>query len=131
MQSVETLESVAHATLNMLEAVRSTDLPTRLYNAASSECFGESSAANPAHELTPLRPRSPDCVAKATVFWEVVNYREAYGLSACSGIPFNHEAPFRPARFVTRKVVQTACRIAAGSRERMQIGAGHVKRDWG
>jgi GDPmannose 4,6-dehydratase len=131
MQPVETLESIAHATLNLLEAVRFTNLPTRLYNAASSECFGESSAAEPAHELTPFRPRSPYGVAKATAFWEVANYREAYGLFACSGILFNHESPFRPARFVTRKVVQTACRIAAGSRERMQIGSIHIKRDWG
>ncbi len=131
MQPVETLESIAHATLNLLEAVRFTNLPTRLYNAASSECFGESTATDPANELTPFRPRSPYGVAKATAFWEVANYREAYGLFACSGILFNHESPFRPARFVTRKVVQTACRIAAGSKERMQIGAIHVRRDWG
>ncbi len=131
MQPVETLESIAYATLNLLEAVRFINRPVRIYNAASGECFGESSAENPANEDSPFRPRSPYGVAKATAFWEVANYREAYGLYACSGILFNHESPFRPTRFVTRKVVRAACRIAAGADERLAIGSTLIKRDWG
>lgn len=131
MQPVETLESIAHATLNLLEAIRFLGQPTRLYNAASGDCFGDTSAAQPATETTPFRPRSPYGVAKAAAYWEVANYREAYGLFACSGILFNHESSLRPSRFVTRKVVQAACRIAAGAAETLQIGATHVKRDWG
>lgn len=130
-QPVETLESIAFGTLNLLEALRFTGGPTRLYNAASSECFGESSADAPATETTPFHPRSPYGVAKATAFWTVANYREAYGLFASSGILFNHESPLRPERFVTRKVVRAAVRIAAGSDEKLKLGALHVIRDWG
>lgn len=131
MQPVETLESIAHATLNLLEAIRFVGKPVKLYNAASGDCFGETTSAAPANELSQFRPRSPYGVAKAAAFWEVANYREAYGLFACSGILFNHESSLRPARFVTRKVVQAACRIAAGSREKLSLGALNVKRDWG
>ena len=131
MQPVETLESIAHATLNLLEAIRFAGRKVRLYNAASGDCFGDSSAKHPATETSQFRPRSPYGVAKAAAFWEVVNYREAYGLHACSGILFNHESALRPARFVTRKVVKTACRIAAGSEEKLMIGETRVKRDWG
>lgn len=131
LQPVETLESIAQGTLNLLEAVRFLDRPVRLYNAASSECFGETTAAKPATESSSFRPRSPYGVAKAAAFWEVANYREAYDLFACSGILFNHESPFRPSRFVTRKVVKSACRIAAGNKERLRIGQTSVTRDWG
>lgn len=130
-QPVETLESIAYGTLNLLEAVRFLGKPVRLYNAASGDCFGETSAAAPATETSPFRPRSPYGVAKAAAYWEVANYREAYGIYACSGILFNHESSLRPARFVTRKVVQAACRIAAGSPEKLKIGETRVKRDWG
>ena len=82
-QPVETLESIAQGTLNLLEAIRFTGRPTKLYNAGSSECFGNTE--EPADEKTPFHPRSPYAVAKATAFWEVVNYRQAYGLFACSG----------------------------------------------
>jgi GDPmannose 4,6-dehydratase len=70
-------------------------------------------------------------VAKSAAFWAVANYRESYGLFACSGILFNHESPLRPARFVTRKIVGTACRIAAGSGERLKLGNIAIARDWG
>ena len=131
MQPVETLESIAHGTLTLLEAVRFLGKPVRLYNAASGDCFGETSAAAPATETSPFRPRSPYGVAKAAAFWEVANYREAYGIYACSGILFNHESSLRPARFVTRKVVQASCRIANGSGEKLKIGETRVQRDWG
>lgn len=128
-QPVETLESNALGALNLLEAIRFLGEPVRLYNACSGECFGE--VGDPADETTPFRPRSPYAVAKATAFWEVANYREAYRLFACSGILFNHESPLRPERFVTRKIVAAACRIAAGSRERLRLGNLNVRRDWG
>jgi GDPmannose 4,6-dehydratase len=130
-QPVETLESISFGTLNLLEALRFIGGPTRLYNAASSECFGETPELAPATEDTPFHPRSPYGVAKATAFWTVANYREAYGLFASSGILFNHESPLRPERFVTRKVVGAAVRIAAGSDEKLKLGALHVIRDWG
>jgi GDPmannose 4,6-dehydratase len=129
-QPAEALESIAFGTLNLLEAVRMLRRPVRLYNASSSECFGDVEGA-PADETTPFRPRSPYGVAKAAAFWQVASYREAYGLFACSGILFNHESPLRPERFVTQKVVAAACRIAAGSRERLKLGDLTIRRDWG
>lgn len=129
-QPVETLESVGIGTINLLEAIRFVDLPVRFYNAGSSECFGDTNG-QPADENTPFRPRSPYGVAKATAFWEVANYREAYGIHACSGILFNHESPLRPERFVTRKIVSAACRIAGGSKEKLQLGNIDICRDWG
>jgi GDPmannose 4,6-dehydratase len=84
-----------------------------------------------ADENTAFRPRSAYAVAKAAAFWEVANYREAYGLFACSGILFNHESPLRPERFVTQKIVATACRIAAGSNEKLCLGNVSIQRDWG
>lgn len=129
-QPVETLDSIATGTLNLLEAIRFTGLPIKLYNAGSSECFGETKEQG-ADETTPFHPRSPYAVAKATAFWEVANYREAYGLFACSGILFNHESPLRPARFVTQKIVAAAVRIAGGSKESLTLGNMSIQRDWG
>ena len=129
-QPVETLESHAVATLNLLESLRFMKLDARFYSAGSSECFGDTGTAA-ADENTPFRPRSPYAVAKATAFWEVANYREAYGLYACTGILFNHESPLRPERFVTQKIVRTAARISAGSAERLRLGNLDIGRDWG
>ena len=128
-QPVETLESISVGTLNLLEAIRFTGKPIKLYNACSSECFGD--IADGADEQTPFRPRSPYAVAKAAAFWEVANYREAYSLFACTGVLFNHESPLRPERFVTRKIISAACRIAAGSGEMLQLGNISIARDWG
>ena len=88
-QPVETLESNSVGTLNLLEAIRFLDKPIKLYNAGSSECFGDTGDAA-ATETTAFRPRSPYAVAKSAAFWLVANYREAYGMFACSGILFNH-----------------------------------------
>lgn len=129
-QPVETLESIGLGTLNLLEAIRFIERPVRFYNACSSESFGDT-GGKAATEATPFRPRSPYAVAKATAFWEVANYREAYGLFACSGILYNHESPLRPERFVTRKVVAAACRIANGSGEKLKLGNVEIERDWG
>jgi len=129
-QPVETLESISVGTLNLLEAIRFSNLPIRFYNAGSSECFGDTGSVA-ADELTPFRPRSPYGVAKAAAFWQVANYREAYQLHASTGILFNHESPLRPERFVTQKIVATACRIANGSRETLKLGNIDIARDWG
>ena len=129
-QPVETLESISVGTLNLLEAIRFTSRPIRFYSAGSSECFGNTSDI-PADEDTPFRPRSPYAVAKAAAFWEVANYRDAYNIFACTGILFNHESPLRPERFVTKKIVNTALRIATGSPEKLKLGNIEIARDWG
>ena len=87
-QPVETIDSIMHGTINILEAIRFLGLETRFYNASSSECFGNTVV--PADETTPFQPRSPYAVGKAASFWAVANYREAYNLFACSGLLFNH-----------------------------------------
>lgn len=129
-QPVETLESISVGTLNLLEGIRFLNPAIRFYNAGSSECFGDSDG-EPADEETPFRPRSPYAVAKSAAYWQVANYREAYGLYACSGILFNHESPLRPERFVTQKIVRAACRIALGTEGRLQLGNLDIQRDWG
>jgi len=129
-QPTETFASVGLGTLNLLEALRTLKFGARFYNACSGECFGDTGEAR-ADELTPFRPRSPYGVAKASAFWTVANYREAYNLYACSGILFNHESPLRPRRFVTRKITQAAKRIALGVKQRLVLGNLAVSRDWG
>jgi len=129
-QPVETYESVSIGTLNLLEAIRMLELPVKFYNAGSSECFGNTNGEK-ATEETPFRPRSPYAVAKAAAFWQVANYREAYGLYACSGLLFNHESPLRPERFVTQKIVYEACKIKAGKQDKMLLGNISVRCDWG
>lgn len=129
-QPAETIQSVVIGTLNMLEACRMVDKQIRFYHAGSSECFGDTQG-HPANEKTPFNPRSPYAVAKASAFWLVNNYREAYNLYACTGILFNHESPLRPARFVTQKIISTTKRIAAGSGETLTLGRMDISRDWG
>jgi GDPmannose 4,6-dehydratase len=127
---VETYESIALGTLNLLEAIRFLEIEIKSYHASSSECFGNT-AEHPATEETPFRPRSPYAVAKSTAFWTTANYREAYHLFACSGILFNHESPLRPERFVTRKIVRSACRIAKGLQDVLDLGNIDIQRDLG
>jgi GDPmannose 4,6-dehydratase len=129
-QPVETIESIAIGTLNVLEAIRFSERPIRLYHAGSSECFGDTGEL-PANEDTPFRPRSPYAVAKACAHNLVANYREAYGMHACTGILFNHESPLRPERFVTQKIVRGAARIAAGEKAPLHLGNLDIHRDWG
>ncbi len=128
-EPAETIQSIAIGTLNMLEACRLADRHIRMYHAGSGECFGNT--PEPADELTPFNPRSPYAVAKATAFWLVSNYREAYQSWACTGILFNHESPLRPTRFVTQKIISTAQRIANGSKEKLVLGRLDIGRDWG
>lgn len=129
-QPAETIQSVVIGTLNMLEACRMYDKQIRLYHAGSSECFGDTEG-QAANEHTPFNPRSPYAVAKASAFWLVDNYREAYGLFACTGLLFNHESPLRPTRFVTQKIIQAAKRISKGSGEKLMLGRLDISRDWG
>jgi GDPmannose 4,6-dehydratase len=128
-QPVETFESINVGTLNLLEAIRFYDPTIKLYNASSSECFGNT--YQPATELTPFNPRSPYAAAKAAAHYIVSNYREAYNIFACSGILFNHDSPLRPERFVTQKIVSAAVRITKGSKEILTLGNIDVIRDWG
>ena len=126
---VETFDSILIGTMNLLECIRLLKYPVKFYNAGSSEVFGNT--REPATEETPFHPRSPYATAKAAAHYATANYREAYGLFACSGILFNHESPLRPSRFVTSKIVSTAVRIANGSNEKLNLGKLDIHRDWG
>lgn len=130
-QPVETLESINIATLNLLEAIRFLDLDTKIYNAGSSECFGESSFDQAANENSCFRPRSPYAVAKASAHWLISNYREAYQLYACTGHLFNHESPFRGERFVTKKIISSVVNISRNKQQQLQLGNLDIIRDWG
>lgn len=129
-QPIETMESIVVATVNLLESLRLLKSDTRFYNAGSSEMFGDTTEMA-ADESTAIRPKSPYGIAKAAAVELVKNYRESYGLFACSGILFNHESPLRPQRFVTRKITNAAARIAGGDSNRLQLGRLSPKRDFG
>lgn len=129
-QPIETLESVTMGTLTLLEAIRLSDLPIRFYNAGSGEVFGDTQG-QPATEQSLFKPRSPYGVAKASAFWCVANYREAYRMHASTGILFNHESPFRPARFVTQKIIRGACECARTRKGKLRLGNIDIARDWG
>ena len=116
-------------TTRLLEAIRTMGLPTRFYQASTSEMFGLSPA--PQSETTPFHPRSPYAVAKLYAHWMTVNYREAHSLFACSGILFNHESPRRGENFVTRKVTRGIGQILAGKADQVRLGNMDAKRDWG
>ncbi|SDT84659.1 GDP-mannose 4,6-dehydratase [Desulfobacula phenolica] len=126
----ETFESISMATLNILEVIRILNIPVRLYNAGSGDCFGNIHG-RPATEDTPFSPRSPYGIAKAAAYRLTANYREAYNMFACTGILFNHESYLRPEHFVTRKIVKTACRIAGGKSKELLLGNILIERDWG
>ncbi len=134
--SFETPEYTANAdalgALRMLEAIRILGLEqrTRFYQASTSEMFGKVHET-PQRETTPFYPRSPYGVAKAYGHWITVNYREAYGLYACSGILFNHESPIRGETFVTRKITRALTRIHVGLETRLYLGNLDSRRDWG
>jgi GDPmannose 4,6-dehydratase len=129
-QPVECMESIAGGTLNFLEVLRYLGIPTRLFSAGSSESFGDTQQ-EPANESTALHPRSPYAVAKSTAFWQVANYREAYGIFCCTGILANHESPLRPQRFVTQKIVEGVRRIKRGESRELRLGNLDIWRDWG
>jgi GDPmannose 4,6-dehydratase len=114
----------------MLEAMRATAPGARFYQASSSEMFGKVREV-PQTEATPFYPRSPYGVAKAYGHWITVNYRESYGLFACSGILFNHESPRRGLEFLPRKVADGAARIKLGLEQELRLGNLDARRDWG
>jgi GDPmannose 4,6-dehydratase len=120
--------------LRALEAVRmvggAQNNPIRFYQASSSEMFGKVREV-PQTEMTPFHPRSPYGVAKVFGHHITMNYRESYGLYACSGILFNHEGPRRGLEFVTRKITNTAARIKLGVEKELVLGNTDAKRDWG
>jgi len=116
--------------LRILEAVRFLGLKTKFYQASSSEMFGLVQAV-PQKEDTPFYPRSPYAVAKLYAHWITTNYRESYGIFACSGILFNHESPRRGETFVTRKITQAVAHIKAGLQDKLYLGNLDSKRDWG
>ena len=116
-------------TIRLLEAIRIAGLPTRFYQASSSEMFGASPP--PQNEDTKFHPRSPYGVAKVYSYWATVNYRESYDMFACNGILFNHESPRRGENFVTRKVAKAAAAIKLGHDKQLVLGNLHSKRDWG
>jgi len=116
-------------TTRLLEAIRATGRPTRFYQASTSEMFGLTPP--PQSEQTPFHPRSPYGVSKVYAHWMTVNYREAYGMFACSGILFNHESPRRGENFVTRKVTRGVAAIVAGRSTKLRLGNLESKRDWG
>jgi GDPmannose 4,6-dehydratase len=119
----------ALGTTRILEAIRTTGLPTRFYQASTSEMFG--SSPPPQSESSQFHPRSPYAIAKLYAHWMTVNYREAHALFACSGILFNHESPRRGENFVTRKVTRGIGQILAGKLDRLRMGNLDAKRDWG
>ena len=129
-EPVLTAEFTAVGVTRLLEAVRHVDPSIRYYQASSSEMFGKV-RETPQTEQTPFHPRSPYGVAKVYGHWITVNYRESYGLFACSGILFNHESPRRGLEFVTRKVTDAAARISLGLAEKVSLGNLDARRDWG
>jgi GDPmannose 4,6-dehydratase len=124
-----TTDSVALGTTRLLEAIKVTQVPTRFYQASSSEMFG--STPPPQDEQTPFQPRSPYAAAKLYSYWMTRNYREAYGLFACNGILFNHESERRGETFVTRKIAIGAAKIALGMTTHLSLGNLEAIRDWG
>jgi len=129
-QPVLTGEFTALGVTRLLEAIRLVDPGIRFYQASSSEMFGQVQEV-PQTERTPFYPRSPYGVAKAYAHWITVNYRESYGIFACSGILFNHESPRRGKEFVTRKVTDGVARIKAGLATTLPMGNLQARRDWG
>lgn len=127
-----TANADAMGTLRLLEAIRILGLEkhTRFYQASTSELFGKVQTI-PQNEATPFYPRSPYAVAKLYAHWITINYREAYGLFACSGILFNHESPIRGETFVTRKITRALARIKLGMQDCLYLGNLEAKRDWG
>jgi GDPmannose 4,6-dehydratase len=119
----------AIGTINLLEAIKSTNLDIRLYQASTSEMFG--STPPPQNENSVFRPQSPYAAAKLMAYWCTVNYRDGYGMHASNGILFNHESPRRGETFVTRKITRAVAAIKSGKQEKVFLGNLDSIRDWG
>ena len=129
-QPLFTADVNALGVTRMLEAIREVNPAIKFYQASSSEMFGKVQEV-PQNERTQFYPRSPYAVSKLYAHWITVNYREAYGLHACSGILFNHESPLRGIEFVTRKITYGLARIRAGMQDVVELGNLDARRDWG
>jgi GDPmannose 4,6-dehydratase len=129
-QPITTAEVTGVGALNLLEGIRILSPKTRYYQASTSEMFGKVQAV-PQREDTAFYPRSPYGVAKLFAHWTTINYREAYGIFASSGILFNHESPLRGREFVTRKITDTVAKIKLGKQDLLELGNLDAKRDWG
>lgn len=129
-QPITTTEITGLGALNLLEAIRTVNTNIRFYQASTSEMFGKVQAV-PQIESTPFYPRSPYGVAKLYAHWMAINYRESYGIFACSGILFNHESPLRGREFVTRKITDSVAKIKLGKLDCLELGNMDAKRDWG
>ena len=129
-QPILTSEVTGLGATRMLEAIRLTNSDIRFYQASTSEMFGHV-RCEPQNENTPFWPRSPYGVSKVYAHWITVNYRESYGMFACSGILFNHESPRRGLEFVTRKITNSVAKIRHGLQEKLSLGNMDALRDWG
>ena len=129
-QPITTAEITGLGALNLLEAIRIVNPKIRFYQASTSEMFGDVQAI-PQNEDTPFYPRSPYASAKAFAHYSTVNYRESFGLFACSGILFNHESPLRGLEFVTRKITSSLAKIKYNKLDCLELGNLEAKRDWG
>jgi GDPmannose 4,6-dehydratase len=129
-QPTATAQMTGVGTLHLLEAIRQVNSGIKFYQASTSELYGRVRAV-PQDEETPFHPRSPYAVAKLFAHWITVNYREAHGIFASSGILFNHESPLRGREFVTRKITDTVARIHLGKQDWLEIGNLEARRDWG
>ena len=129
-QPLATAQITGIGCVHLLEAIRIVNPKIKFYQASTSEMFGEVQEI-PQKETTPFYPRSPYGVAKLYAHWMVINYREAYGIFATSGILFNHESPLRGREFVTRKITDSVAKIKLGKLDSMELGNMDAKRDWG
>ena len=128
-QPIYTAQATGIGTLNLLEAIRLTKPNAKIYQASSSEMFGN--APPPQNEATPFQPRSPYAAAKVYGYWIAATYRDAYNIHATNGILFNHESPRRGETFVTRKITRAIARILANKQEKLYLGNLDSRRDWG
>lgn len=128
-EPVDTLDSIIHTTLNLLEAIKFLGINVRFYNSSSSEMFGNVNFK--ADEKTNFNPHSPYGVSKASAHWLVQSYRNSYNLFACSGILFNHESPLRSPQFVTQKIIRHVVNVSNGYKGKLGVGNTDVVRDWG
>jgi len=127
---IETIESIICGTVNILEAIKFSNIKTKFYNAGSSEAFGDHGSKK-INELTKLKPISPYGISKASAIDFVKMYRNSYSIFACTGILFNHESNLRGKKFVTRKIIETAVKIKKGLENNLILGNIDIYRDWG
>ncbi|MCG3219966.1 MAG: GDP-mannose 4,6-dehydratase, partial [Candidatus Heimdallarchaeota archaeon] len=129
-QPSNTLITTGLSMLNLLEAVRLSDIETKILQASSSEMFGKI-RESPQNEQTPFYPRSPYGIAKVAAYWMTINYKESYDMFIANCIAFNHESPRRGIEFVTRKITDGVANIVSGKSKKLELGNLDSKRDWG